>query len=82
MPMARRFPAFCLLFRHPSRATMLRDGRITGAIGHGGIGDRNRSFEVGRPIMDGNALAPRSFPCSTSFTDFSHFPLVRYPSTI
>jgi hypothetical protein len=25
MPMARAFPAFCLLFRHPSRATILRD---------------------------------------------------------
>jgi hypothetical protein len=28
MPMARAFPAFCLLFRHPSRATILRDDRI------------------------------------------------------
>ncbi len=28
MPMARPFLAFCLLFRHPSRATMLRDDRI------------------------------------------------------
>src|SRR6185437_10098078 len=27
MPMARPFPAFCLLFRHPSRATMLRGDR-------------------------------------------------------
>jgi hypothetical protein len=27
MPMARAFPAFRLLFRHPSRATMLRDYR-------------------------------------------------------
>ncbi len=28
MPMARAFPAFCLLFRHTSRATKLRDDRI------------------------------------------------------
>jgi len=28
MPMARPFPAFCLLFRHPSRAMMLRGDRI------------------------------------------------------
>jgi hypothetical protein len=28
MPMARAFPAFCLLFRHPSHATILRDDRI------------------------------------------------------
>src|SRR5689334_21082290 len=36
MPMAQPFPAFCLLFRNPSRATMLRDARFDEAepLGH------------------------------------------------
>jgi hypothetical protein len=28
MPMAQAFQAICLLFRHPSRAMKLRDGRM------------------------------------------------------
>ncbi len=48
MPMARAFPAFCLLFRHPSRATKLRDD---------GINDPER-----RPIQSNNILLLKQIP--------------------
>ncbi len=46
MPMARAFPAFCLLFRHPSRATMLRDDRI-------GKPERSGGDSIYRPLKLG-----------------------------
>jgi hypothetical protein len=43
MPMARPFPAFCLLVRHSSRATMLRGDRLDKSERPGESIDERRS---------------------------------------